>query len=167
MRFACSVSLLLAASASASLLACFPVHSVTIGRRDPGYPGPGHPPVVEEEHGHGGPPPWAPAHGYRHHQEHAYQSRAGEVELVFDSGLGVYAVVGFPNYYYWDGSYLRIESGQWLTAAYLDAPWAPCPADRIPGGLRAKSGNGDHGHGKADHGKGHGHGHGAAKHSDD
>src|SRR5262245_650986 len=96
-----SIALLGAALGCATLLACGPVHSVTIGHRDPGYPG--HPPVVEEDHHHGGPPPWAPAHGYRHKQHRAYQSHEGSVELVFDSGIGVYAVVGFPNYYWWDG----------------------------------------------------------------
>src|SRR5258705_13086779 len=99
MRLARSISLLIAAAGGASLLACGPVHSVTIGRGGPG-PGPG--PVVEEGSGHG-PPPWAPAHGYRRHHQQAYQSRPDTVDLGFDDGLGVYMVVGFPAYSYWDG----------------------------------------------------------------
>jgi len=43
-------------------------------------------------------------------------------------------VVGLPNYYYWDGFYLRLDAGRWVQASYLDAQWAPCPADRVPGG---------------------------------
>jgi hypothetical protein len=159
MRFVRSMSLLLAAAGCASLIACGPVHSVTIGQRDPG-PGP----VVHEEPGHG-PPPWAPAHGYRHKHQRAYQSREGSVDLVFDSGLGVYAVVGIPNSYYWDGMYLRISGGEWMRAPYLDAHWAPCPSDAVPSGLRSKAAkaNSGKGHGKS---KGKGHGHGAAKQSD-
>jgi len=160
-----SIALLGAAAGCAALLACGPVHSVTIGRGDP-RPGPG--PVVREDPGHG-PPPWAPAHGYRHKHRRAYQQREGTVDLVFDSGLGVYAVVGFPDYYWWDGSYLRISSGRWMTAAYLDASWTPCPEDRVPSKLRSKAAKADtgKGHGKSKgKGKGHGHGHGAAKHDD-
>jgi hypothetical protein len=69
-------------------------------------------------------------------------------------------VVGLPNYYYWDGFYLRLDAGRWVQASYLDAQWAPCPAERVPGGLRAKASGKSNGHGN-------GHGHGAAKQSDD
>jgi len=157
-----TLALLGAAAGGAALLACGPVHSVTIGRRDPG-PGP-EPVIVNEGPGHG-PPPWAPAHGYRHKQYRAYQSHEGTVDLVFDSGLGVYAVVGFPNYYWWNGSYLRISSGQWMTATYLDAAWAPCPDERVPSRLRTAEADRGKGHGNSK-GKGHGRGHGAAKHDD-
>jgi len=161
-RFVRSISLLAAAASGASLLAsCAPGHSVTIGHRGPGPEGP---PVVREGHGHG-PPPWAPAHGYRHKHQRAYQSREGTVDLVFDSGLGVYAVVGIPNSYYWNGVYLRISSGQWMRASYLDAAWAPCPPDAVPGGLRAKAGKANNGKDKGKS-KGKGKGHGAAKKSD-
>ncbi len=132
MRFVRSISLLLAAAGCGSLLACGPVHSVTIGQG-----GPAGPPVVHDGPG-GGPPPWAPAHGYRRKHQRAYHGHSGTVDLVFDSGLGVYVVVGIPNYYYWDGVYLRLSAGQWLRAPYLDAPWAPCPPDRLPGKLRDK-----------------------------
>ena len=115
-------------------------------------------------------PPWAPAHGYRHKHQHAYQHRESTVDLVFDSGLGVYVVVGLPNYYYWDGGYLRIDSGRWYRAPYLDARWAPCPVESLPGNLRSKPikrYNGpptERSYEKSrrkgrDHGKGHGRGH--------
>ncbi len=104
MRLVRSISLLVAAAGCGSLLACGPVHSVTVGRGGPPPSGP--PVVVDEGHGHG-PPPWAPAHGYRRNHQRAYQHRDATVDLAFDSGLGVYVVVGLPNYYYWDGFYLR------------------------------------------------------------
>ena len=156
-----SIALLAAAAGCTALLACGPVHSVTVGRGGPGH-GPG--PVVHEGPGHG-PPPWAPAHGYRHKHHRAYESRQGTVELVFDSGLGVYAVVDFPDYYWWDGSYLRISGDRWMTAAYLDASWTPCPMDRVPSKLRAKTAKADGGKGKGKH-KGKGKGQGAAKRGD-
>jgi hypothetical protein len=152
MRFASSISRLTAAAGCASLLACGPVHSVTVGKRDPG---PELPPVVHERPAHG-PPPWAPAHGYRHKHAGAYQSRDGTVDLVFDSGLGVYVVVGIPNSYYWNGTYLRIAGDRWMRAPYLDAHWSPCPPDAVPSALRSKSA-------KA---KGKDKGNGAAKKSD-
>jgi hypothetical protein len=131
MRTIRSLALLAAATGSCSLLACVIVDDSSYHR------GPSHPPVVERDEGHG-PPPWAPAHGYRRKHERAYQSRPDTVDLVFDSGLGVYVVVGIPNYYYWDGVYLRIDSGRWYRAPYLDARWAPCPVDSLPGNLRSK-----------------------------
>jgi hypothetical protein len=155
-----SIALFGAAAGCAAMLACGPVHSVTVGRT----PGPGPGPVVRDDPGHG-PPPWAPAHGYRHKHHRAYESREGTVELVFDGGLGVYAVGGFPDYYWWDGSYLRISGGRWVTAAYLDASWAPCPDDRVPSKLRTKAAKAGGGKSKGKH-KGKGKGQGAAKRGD-
>ena len=137
---------LLAALACAPLLAC-PHHSVTIAGGHPGHdPGP---PVVREGHGHG-PPPHAPAHGYRRKHEQAYHAHTGSVELVFDSGLGVYVVVGMSDYFFWNGSYLRISDGRWWMSTYLDGDWRPRDAQSLPGGLRAK-------YAKADKGKSKGH----------
>ena len=147
MRFVRSISLLVAAAGCGGLLACSPVHSVAIGQGGPPRSGP---PVVREGERHG-PPPWAPAHGYRRKHQRAYQYRQDTVDLVFDSGLGVYIVVGIPNYYYWNGVYIRLNSGQWSRAPYLDARWVPCPFDELPGNLRSKpyKGKKSKGHAKA------------------
>jgi len=155
MRWVRSISLLALAAGCGGLLACGPVHSVTVGRdRAPRS----EPPIAREGNGHG-PPPWAPAHGYRKHQR-AYQHRANTVDLVFDSGLGVYVVVGIPNYYYWNGTYIRLNAGSWYRAPYLDGRWALCPASELPGNLHSKSA-------KAKKGRSKSKGHGAAKRSDD
>lgn len=158
MSLARSISLLVAAAACGGLLACGPVHSVTVGR---GGSPPSDPPVVVREGNGQGPPPWAPAHGYRRKHQRAYLHRESTVDMVFDSGLGVYVVVGLPNYYFWDGFYLRLDSGRWVQATYLDSKWEPCRAESVPGGLRAKADQSR----KWGHGKGRGHG--AAKRSDD
>ena len=69
----------------------------------------------EPGYSRGGPPPHAPAHGYRHkHYNH---------DLVFDSGLGVYLVLGRPDYYFWDNRYFRYHDGYWQFAADLDGRW--------------------------------------------
>jgi hypothetical protein len=118
-------------------VACGPVHSVTIGRNDPprehrehevhGHPGRGH-----------GPPPHAPAHGYRKKHRHAYHHRDAEVEVVFDGGLGVYVVLGLPSHYYWEGRYLRVRSGRWYASRHLDAGWSVCDEASVPKALRTK-----------------------------
>ena len=48
----------------------------------------------------GGPPDHAPAHGYRkkHHHHH-------DIEMVYDSGLGVYVIAGYKGlYFHGDGA---------------------------------------------------------------
>lgn len=82
-----------------------------------------------------GPPPHAPAHGYRH----KHHAQAGEIELVFDSGLGVYVVVGWPGHYYNDGHYYREADGVWHVSSRLDAGWAALSAKKLPPGLAKKS----------------------------
>jgi hypothetical protein len=78
-----------------------------------------------------GPPPHAPAHGYRH----KHQSGA---ELWFDSDLGVYVVVGHSDLYFHDGWFLRFHSSIWEVSATLGGPWKPKAAEWVPPGLRSK-----------------------------
>ena len=82
-----------------------------------------------------GPPPHAPAHGYRH----KYQ----EVELVYDSQRGVYVVIDFPNHYYFKGHYYRLGEIQWEIGVNLEGPWEYISYDKLPEGLRiGKKGKG-------------------------
>lgn len=89
-------------------------------------------------HTHGGgphgPPPHAPAHGYRYHYD--------GVELVYDSGLGVYAVVGYPDYYFYDGYYFRVYDGRWQMSGSLERDWNEAPGRNVPPGLAKKKGKG-------------------------
>lgn len=67
------------------------------------------------EYTRGGPPPHAPAHGYRHkHYKH---------DLVFDSGLGVYVVLDKLDHYFWNSHYFRYRDGEWQFATDLDGRW--------------------------------------------
>lgn len=81
-----------------------------------------------------GPPPHAPAHGYRH-------KHIDGVELVYDSGRGVYVVVGLPDHYYCDGHFFRIRSAQWEMSLSTTHGWKPVYEDTIPPGLRSKDKN--------------------------
>jgi hypothetical protein len=65
-----------------------------------------------------GPPSHAPAHGHR-----AKAPKADDVQLLFDSGLGVYVVLDIPDTYYLDGVYFRIDDGGWVVGSALDGPW--------------------------------------------
>ena len=77
-----------------------------------------------------GPPPHAPAHGYRHKHQ--------GVELVYDSGRGVYVVIDLPSHYYFKGLYYRRGEIQWEAGVNIDGPWEFVSEDAMPKGLRAK-----------------------------
>ena len=87
--------------------------------------------------GRHGPPPHAPAHGYRHKQHGA--------ELTYDSGRGVYVVVGFPGHYYYRDHYYRFGGVRWEVGAHIDGPWKSVSVESLPPGLRDK----DKGKGKS------------------
>ena len=62
-----------------------------------------------------GPPPHAPAHGYRHkHRSH---------DMSYDSGLGAYVVLGKNNYYFDNGLYFRYRNGDWQASINIDSGW--------------------------------------------
>ncbi len=88
-------------------------------------------------HKHGrvqGPPPHAPAHGYRHKHQ--------GVDLVYDSGHGVYVVVELPNHFYFKGQYYRQRETQWEIGVHVDGPWKVVVEESLPKGLRGKKGKG-------------------------
>ena len=106
------------------------VHHVH-GQRAPSVHGRGH-----------GPPPHAPAHGHRH------KRHRDDVELVFDSGLGVYLVVDRPDYYWHRDRYLHWSSGSWRVSHRIDGDWAVVSVDVVPVALHSKYSKRKH-HGKA------------------
>ena len=95
-----------------------------------------------------GPPAHAPAHGYR-------RKHVAGMELVFDSGRGVYVVVGFSDHYYHDGYFYRLRGGLWEMSLKPDAGWKAASEKSLPLGLQVKvkaNGNGK-GKGKVKHKK--------------
>lgn len=82
-----------------------------------------------DRHYHGGPPPHAPAHGYRAKHHHH--------DMVYDSRLGAYVVLGYDDYYYNDGWYFRYHDGFWqINADLRDRDWRDADHYRVPEGLR-------------------------------
>ena len=74
-----------------------------------------------------GPPPHAPAHGYRHKQ--------GNVVLVYQSNLGIYAVDGHKGYYFHEGDFYRSHKGKWQMSANFGGPWKKISESKLPKGL--------------------------------
>ena len=85
-------------------------------------------PAARAKHG---PPPHAPAHGYRH--KHA----AHGVQLVFNAELGVYGVSGHSGHYFSDDHYYRLKDGIWSVSLTLDSGWARVSEHKLPAGLRS------------------------------
>jgi hypothetical protein len=89
-----------------------------------------------------GPPPHAPAHGYRHKHQHG-------VQLEFDTGIGAYVVVDLPDTYFFNGLYVRISSdGRWTVAPHLDNPWRVAVEGEVPLKLKKKKAKKNPGKGK-------------------
>jgi hypothetical protein len=78
---------------------------------------------------HAGPPPHAPAHGYRHKHPDGTQ-------LEYESSMGVYVVVGYAEHYYCDGVYYRWHEASWHASKNINKGWAPASDKSIPPGLR-------------------------------
>ena len=78
-----------------------------------------------------GPPAHAPAHGHR-------RKHQSGPELRFDSGLGVYVVVGHANIYFHDGWFIRAHNESWQVSATLDGSWQAKSAAWVPSSLRSK-----------------------------
>ncbi len=98
--------------------------------------------------GHG-PPPHAPAHGYRQKNQHG-------LELEFDSGLGVYLTVEMPGVYFQNDLYIRLSDGQWTVATHFDGPWRVSVSGEIPLKLESAKGKGHKSKGHKGKGKGFG-----------
>jgi len=81
-----------------------------------------------------GPPPHAPAHGYRARTPQG-------AEVVFDRELGVYVVVDPPGAYFWGDFYYRHGSGgRWERCDRLDGAWVGIVETSLPPGLRGWNG---------------------------
>lgn len=77
--------------------------------------------------GPGGPPPHAPAHGYRQ-KYHGY-------DLEFDTDLGAYIVLGITGVYFIDGMYYRYSNIGWHYSERPDGDWHTYNKRNPPGKL--------------------------------
>lgn len=78
-----------------------------------------------------GPPPHAPAHGYRR------KNRQG-LSMMFDSNLGVYVLMDYPMHYFWDDRYYRKGKHGWETTEDINNKWRKIIKHDIPQGLQNK-----------------------------
>jgi len=83
-----------------------------------------------------GPPPHAPAHGYR--------AKYHNHDLVYDAHLGVYIVIGLHDHFYRDGNYYKHARDGWYYSRYTDRDWGRYDERKLPPGLARKY----HGNGK-------------------
>jgi hypothetical protein len=86
-----------------------------------------------------GPPPHAPAHGYRH-------KHGDGVVLVYDSDISVYVVSGYKDVYYYNNNFYRMYKNRWQSSRHIDGPWRQSTEKNVPPGLQqhvaeAKKGN--------------------------
>lgn len=84
--------------------------------------------VADYDHG---PPPHAPAHGYR------YRHSDGMM-LLFDGDLGLYLVIGQPHHYYHRKHFYRFHKRAWHRRARPHGQWRRIPRHGIPPGLSRK-----------------------------
>ncbi len=75
-----------------------------------------------------GPPPHAPAHGYRQKHE--------GVALVFNSDLGLYVVDGHAGHYYYESHFYRVDEGVWQMSVHFEGPWKAVSRSKLPPGLQ-------------------------------
>lgn len=126
------IRLLLILSMFALLTACVDSASVRYGDSH------------SKPHYENGPPPHAPAHGYRHkHKSH---------DMEYDSGVGVYVVVGLNDHFFDDGLYFRYRSGNWEVSVNLNSGWGPADQRVVPHKLWKSKNHHSNGNNK---GKGH------------
>ena len=102
--------------------------------------------VHEDGYEHNGPPPHAPAHGYRHkHKKH---------DLEYNSDLGIYVVTGLAEHYFIDGIFYKRTKHGWYSSHDIDKGWKEYKKDHLPGKLHKKySDKKEHGKDKGKHGK--------------
>lgn len=77
-----------------------------------------------------GPPPHAPAHGYR--QKH------GGAVLIYQSSLGVYIVDKHEGHFYYKENFYRSHGGSWQISVAIGGPWKTIPEKKVPHGLRGE-----------------------------
>jgi hypothetical protein len=66
----------------------------------------------------------------------AKQPQAADVQLVFDSDLDVYVVIGHPGHYHDGQRFYRKHKGRWWVSAELHDHWVVIGNRHLPPGLQ-------------------------------
>jgi len=80
-----------------------------------------------------GPPPHAPAHGHRHRLP-----QYPDVELVFDSNLGLYVAVDLDGVFFHHDHFYREMDGVWHWSRQPYRDWVVVQTAKLPPGLAKK-----------------------------
>jgi hypothetical protein len=88
-----------------------------------------------------GPPPHAPAHGYRH-------KHPDGVELVFQTGIGVYVVTGYTDIYFYEGHFYRVRKNKCEMSVHIGGPWRKAQVEALPREFRAQTSKHENAKGK-------------------
>lgn len=97
------------------------------------------PSVVMERQG---PPPHAPAHGYRH-------KHPDGVDLVYQSGIGVYVVTGYTAVYFYQGHFYRFRKNKCEMSLHIGGPWRKGYVEGLPREFQAQMSKSENGKGKS------------------
>ena len=127
----------LVALGAVALMGC--TRTVVYKEKDPRDPKTKEPAVVviDNDNDRKGPPSHAPAHGWRHKNE------KDGAEMVYDSGLDVFVVVGQRDCYFSAGQYFRYSSGSWEWSVQIGGPWKfVATYSDVPPSLTEKHGKG-------------------------
>ena len=74
-----------------------------------------------------------------HHPPHGHVYVQGGIDMVFDSGLGLYIVTGYPDCYFFEGHYYRYHAPYWEYSPRIDGPWrVERRYEALPPGLRER-----------------------------
>ncbi len=76
--------------------------------------------------------PDAPVDGHR-------QKHQDGPDLVYDSRLGVYVVLGHPNHFHDGHRYFRSRDGRWQRSTHLHGKWVTISIREVPRGLVARA----------------------------
>ena len=84
------------------------------------------------------PPAHAPAHGHhkKHHEHHNHHDRV--IDMVYDSGLGVYVVAEAVDIYFHDALFFRLSGHDWVASGSFYGPWEHTHYRNVPRALRKK-----------------------------
>ncbi len=81
-----------------------------------------------------GPPPHAPAHGYRHKHYEGH-------EFEYDSKIGAYIVLNVPETYFGNNLYVRLSTyGDWMVSTTLEGGWRVAVSNEVPYRLKEYKG---------------------------
>lgn len=74
-----------------------------------------------------------------HSAKHGYRQQHNGHEISYDENLGVYQVIGMPDYYYLDNQYYRYDGNRWYNSKDVSKGWRDFDESKLPPGLAKKA----------------------------